>query len=108
MINGLVINPYVPAPPSVTVPGNSTPFTNFELQDKISVTVQRWTYTAKLYRDGALVEQLAGKSRLFKPKGISAKFTGQPNSFVHGHQWKIEWHYAGPNHGNGSISFFIP
>ena len=106
-VNGTGVNPYAP-PPSVPISGNNTSFTIFEFTDTLHFHVQQWTYDLRLYRDGALVEQLSKKSPPASGVGVSARFTGQSNAFVHGHTWKIEWHYAGPNFQNGSATFYIP
>jgi hypothetical protein len=53
------------------------------------------------------IEQLSKKSPVAYQGGVYAQFTGQPNAFVHGHTWKIEWYYGGPNYTNGSASFIV-
>jgi hypothetical protein len=104
--NGLLINPWAPPILPVQVQ-NATAFVKFTLHDSLSGHAQSWTYDAYLYRDNALVEQLTGKSGPFYSGDVVAAFTGQPNSFVHGHDWKIAWHYAAPQSTNGSASFHI-
>ncbi len=87
----------------------STPlFTTFELIDNLSYHTQQWTYTAQLYRDNVLVEVLTKKSPFGSSLTADAKFTQQPNAFVHGHTWKIAWTYAGPKHASGASSYSIP
>jgi hypothetical protein len=89
----------------------STPkFTTFFLADPLSWHVQSWTYTAQLYRDNVLVEVFSLKTpALTGGSGYAAvtTFTQQPNTFVHGHVWKIAWTYAGPDHTNGASSYSI-
>jgi hypothetical protein len=104
-VNGLSVNPYA-APPSLNVP-IQTPFTTFKLEDHLNFHAQRWTYDATLYRDNVLVERFSGKSPPASSASVLVQFTGQPNSSVHGHTWKIEWHYNGNQFSNGSTSFFI-
>ena len=90
----------------VPIKGN---FTSFELHEDLALHNQQWTYDAILYRDGVKVEALAKKSPLFFVGHVYVQFTDQPNSFVHGHTWKVEYHYAGrPRSQNGSATFHIP
>jgi hypothetical protein len=91
----------------VKVP-TQTAYTTFKLEDKLEFHVQKWTYDATLYRDNVLVERLSGKSPPASANSVAVTFTGQPNSAVHGHTWKVAWHYNGKNFDNGSVSFFIP
>ncbi len=105
-VNGIGVNPYAP-PWSLTVP-LQTPFTTFRLDDLLSFHMQQWTYDATLYRDNVLVEQFSKKSPVASSGGVQVFFTGQPNSSVHGHNWKVQWHYSGGGFTNGSVSFYIP
>lgn len=105
-VNNVGINPNAPA--SQTIVPINTPFTTFIFTDMLQLHMQRWTYSATLYRDGVKIEQFSKKSPTAYQGGVNVQFTGQPNSFVHGHNWKIEWHYAGPNFQNGSTTFYIP
>lgn len=91
---------------SINVP-ISTPFTTFEFKDHLSYHVQSWTYEARLIRDGVLVEQLALKCNPSSSNDIIVDFTGQPNGFVHGHDWKVEWHYLRPGFSSGSVAFHV-
>jgi hypothetical protein len=90
-----------------TVIMNTPLFTTFFFVDPLNFHVQSWTYTAKLYRDNVLVETLVRKSPTVSKFNAVATFTQQPNAFVHGHVWKIEWSYAGPNQANGATSYSI-
>jgi hypothetical protein len=84
----------------------STPlFTTFVLVVPLSFHVQSWTFTAQLYRDNGLVETLSRKSPTVSSYYAVATFTQQPNTFVHGHVWKIVWTYHG---NNGVSSYSIP
>jgi len=85
-----------------------TPFTTFQLDDILKWHGQAWTYDATLYRDGVLVEKFSKKSPALFAGTVLVEFTGQPNNSVHGHTWKVEWHYSGNQFTNGSVSFFIP
>ena len=85
-----------------------TAYTTFKLEDKLEFHAQRWTYDATLYRDNVWVERLSGKSDPASKQTVVVYFTGQPNSAVHGHTWKVEWHYNGNQFSNGSVSFFVP
>lgn len=90
----------------VPIQGN---FTEFVLHDDLGWHKQQWTYDALLYRDGVKVEAFAKKSPPFFKGHVYVRFTDQPNSFVHGHTWKVEYHYAGrPQYQNGSATFHIP
>lgn len=91
---------------SVTVQ-NQGPYTLFELDDHLSFHVQGWTYNAKLYRDNVLVEELAQKSPPAFVGGVLVDFTGQPNNLVHGHDWRVEWHYFGSGFTDGSVTFHV-
>jgi len=104
-VNGVGVN-LVGGSPVISVP-ISTPFTTFTLNDYLSSHVQSWTYDATLYRDNVRVDHLSGKSPAFFRGSVLAQFTGQPNAYVHGHNWKIEWHYFGPNFSNGNVTFHI-
>jgi hypothetical protein len=106
-VNGKTVNLYALPGSNVTVPING-PFTTFKLIDYLTGHVQAWTYEASLYRDNAVVEKLSGKSSVASSQNVSVDFTGQPNSSVHGHTWKVEWHYFGNNFSNGSVTFLIP
>ena len=105
-VNDAVVNPFT-SPPNLTVPVK-TPFTSFKLQDFLKWHAQQWTYDGTLYRDNVLVERLSGKSPPASSVSVVVYFTGQPNNSVHGHTWKVEWHYNGNQFSNGSFSFFIP
>jgi hypothetical protein len=83
-------------------------FTSFVLNDNLSMHMQAWTYDAILYRDGVKIEAFSKKSPVAFQGSVYVQFTDQPNSFVHGHDWKVEWHYAGPNFQNGSVTFHVP
>lgn len=83
------------------------PFATFDFRDRLSLHAQSWTLTARLYRDNVLVEELTGKSPTASAPDIWVTFTEQPNSFVHGHTWKVTTHYAGPGYGDRSIPFQI-
>lgn len=82
-------------------------FTKFVFTNPINFHAQSWTYTVKLYRDNQLVETLSGKSPAVSQTIAVATFTEQPNNFVHGHGWKIDWAYAGPNQANGTTSYAV-
>jgi hypothetical protein len=97
-----------PIPWIFTIPVKTTAFTTFKLDDRLNLHVQKWTYDATLYRDNVLVEQLSGKSPAPYSGDVMVKFTAQPDSFVHGHTWKVQWHYSGGQFTNGSTSFYIP
>ena len=106
LVNDVGVDPLGQMLP-VKVP-TQTAYTTFKLEDKLGFHVQRWTYDATLYRDNVLVERLSGKSPGASANSVTVTFTGQPNNAVHGHTWKVEWHYNGKNFDNGSVSFFIP
>ena len=106
-VNDVGVNPSNPPPLGLMVP-LKTPFTTFKLQDFLNWHTQQWTYDATLYRDNVLVERISGKSLVGFKGNVLVFFTGQPNNSVHGHTWKVEWHYNGNNFSNGSASFFIP
>lgn len=82
-------------------------FTTFVMDDYLQYHIQSWTYTAKLFRDGVLVDQLSRKSPPVFNGTVLVVFTSQPNSIVRGHRWTVEWRYAGPRFTNGSCSFYI-
>lgn len=106
-VNGVGVNLFAPSGSQVIVP-IQTPFTTFKLVDYVTFHVQAWTYEATLYRDNVLVEKFSGKSAPASSQTIAVYFSGQPNSAVHGHTWKVEWHYFGNNFSNGSVTFLIP
>jgi hypothetical protein len=107
-VNGVSINLNNPPQQNVSIQ-NSGAFVTFTLNDFVQPHVQPWTYEAKLYRDKGLVENISKKAPGYiRGSGsVLVTFTGQPNSFVHGHDWKIEWHYFGQSFTNGSVSFHI-
>jgi hypothetical protein len=106
-VNGVGVNINGLSGSNVTVPIN-TAFTTFKLTDYLTGHVQAWTYEGTLYRDNAVVEKFSGKSSVASSQNVFVVFTGQPNSSVHGHTWKVEWHYFGSNFSNGSVTFFVP
>jgi hypothetical protein len=83
-------------------------FANFELWDNLAYHNQAWTYSAKLYRDNVLVQELTKKSPPLSVGNVRVLFTGQPAQAVHGQVWKVEWYNFAPNSSNGSIEFKIP
>ncbi|HEY2321700.1 MAG TPA: hypothetical protein VGJ82_02445 [Thermoanaerobaculia bacterium] len=87
---------------------NNGPFTTFTAHDLLHLHMQSWTFSARLYRDNALVEELVGKSPTISTQQVAITFTGQPNAFVHGHTWKVVTHYAGPGYGDRTKAFFVP
>jgi|SRR5947209_5045135 len=103
-INGTTINMNSQTPIIIQ---NQGAYVTFTLYDYLSFHVQQWTYDAILYRDGVKIEQFSKKSPVAFKGSLFVTFTGQPNAFVHGHNWKIEWRYAGPNFQNGSATFHI-
>jgi len=92
---------------SVTLPA-SDKFANFEFIDDLPSHLQAWSYTARLYRDGALVQEFSERTRAGLLQHVTVKFSGQPASAAHGHRWKIEYHNSGPGADNGSYDFRIP
>lgn len=98
----------VPGQTQLLVPMKGN-FTSFTLDEDLAFHTQQWTYDAFLYRDDVKVEALTKKSPLAFAGHVFVRFTDQPNSFVHGHTWKIVYHYAGrPKYQNGSATFYIP
>lgn len=83
-------------------------FANFEFIDDVPSHLQAWTYTARLYRDGALVQQFSERVRAGIVQHVRVRFSSQPAAAVHGHTWKIEWNYAAPGSDNGSQQYKIP
>lgn len=105
-VNNVYVNPSY-STQNVQVP-LQTPFTTFRLDDILKFHAQAWTYDATLYRDNVLVEKFSRKSPALFAGTVLVEFTGQPNNSVHGHTWKVEWHYSGNQFTNGSVSMFIP
>lgn len=109
-INGVDVNRFAP-PQSIQVVNVpiSGAHTLFEMNDFLQLHAQSWTYDATLYRDGVKIERFSKKSPVGYHGNVMVRFTAQPNSFVHGHDWKVEWHYAGrADNLNGSVRFRIP
>ena len=94
--------------PQNTPISNTPLFSTFYFVNPLNFHAQSWTYTVQLFRDNVLVETLTRKSPAVSKLNAEARFTQQPNAFVHGHVWKIVWTYAGPNQANGSTSYMIP
>jgi hypothetical protein len=83
---------------------------NFYFQDGLPPHLKAFTYSVKLYRDNLLVQELSKSSPPVALAGgdVMVWFTGQPAKSVHGHTWKVEWYWFGPNARNGSSQFKIP
>ena len=80
-------------------------FTTFVLVVPLGIHLQSWTFTSQLYRDNVLVEVFSKKTPIASGNYAITTFTQQPNSFVHGHVWKIVWTY---HNKNGASSYTIP
>ena len=84
---------------------SSTPnFTKFYLVIPLAFHRQKWTFTSRLYRDGQLIETWSKKSPMLSQYDAVTTFTEQPNDFVRGHIWKLEWTY---HNNNGATSYKI-
>lgn len=92
------------------LPANA-PFMTVRFVDKLGgyYHLQRWSVTARLYRDGVLIETLSALSPANggKDLGVEVTFTQQPRNFARNHTWTITTHYAGPGHGDRSNSFKV-
>lgn len=93
-------------PPFVTLPPQAE-FATFKFNDVLPAHVKPWTYTAKLYRDNVLVEEISKPSTAVSIGNVWVVFTSQPAKTVRGHVWKVEWHYFAPGFSNGSAQFQI-
>jgi hypothetical protein len=107
-VNNIPVNAYPPGPLKPVIVPYAGYYTTFSLSDYLQFHFQSWTYTARLYRDGILIEQFSKPAGVGYIGVVQVTFTGQPNAFVHGHTWKVEWEFAGSGFVNGSVSFFIP
>jgi hypothetical protein len=79
----------------------------FEFSDRLPSHLKEWTYSAKLYRDNVLMQELSATSH----RGdwdVIVTFTSQPAGAVHHHTWKIAWYYFAPGANNGSAEFWVP
>jgi hypothetical protein len=103
-VNGVDVDQLSPLPGKAL---SGTPFTTFMLRDKLTYHTQRWTFTARLYRDNVFVEELTGKSSAASATDVEVTFTEQPNSFALGHTWKVTTHYEGSGYADVSKSFFF-
>lgn len=95
------------SPPAVVTLPPPAAYATFKLNDVLPAHVKPWTYTAKLYRDNVLVEELSKTSSAVSVGNVWVVFTSQPANTVHGHVWKVEWHYFAPGFNNGSTQFRI-